>query len=1013
MSSYPELPLSSNFNPSLFDDTTGSLTLAIADKRYVRIGSAATLLSLSVASSVTADSIIASTLTGTLQTGAQPNITSIGTLSLLTSNDILITNSGTGSVSRVKYVNSTNAATWEAGIRGSTTANNPNTFYWYKTGPGYLMALSTNGCLTLNKGVSLDSQSTYGLQSSEVNISGSGLYIGGTQVIDSSRNVSAIRLTAIAGTAANGNILAKYTSTLPSVSDSCSQSALTLYQYSTTNGYAASIAFLVSTNDSAVTIAGARIDGVRSGGSGISDLTFSTRNDLAVCNERMRILSSGNVGINTASPAYTLHVNGSLNSTSLYISGSQVTSNSTELNYLTGVTPGTAAQNKALVCDFNNDLANINNFTALNLTGTLQTSDQPNIQTVTTLNITGHDGLTAGLKLGGTLVTASASELNYVDTTAGSAQASKALVLDSNSSITGINSLSSTTLAVNATTAVDGTWLSRVLSSPIVGTTACRKNALTISSYSTTVNQNVGISFLVSTSDVSTTAPSAMIMNVRTGSSGIGDLAFSTRNDATTCVEKMRILANGNVGINTASPAYVLDINGSANVTSFYIGGTQVTSTATQLNYTNVTPGTASATKALVVDLNNDIANINNFTALNLTGTLQTAAQANVTSLGTLTALTVSGSVSYTSTTASTSETTGAFVCAGGIGVAGDSFYKGKVTIGDVGSLLLTNSAAGALKILRASSSVSMRLGSAETTGNAATIQWAYTSSNSSANALRVDFYGTNSSFIITNGNRVGVTVSAPICRLDLGSLAADRVISLFNNATDFYGFGANSSTVYYQSAATHQWFYGSTPTSTGTLAMTLNNSNRLGVGTVNPEGAIHAVGQIWTNDLFHSKVNSDSPIYTWRNSTVNYTAIGTYLNSTASIRLGTVNGSFAWVGYSPVFGGSYTNASDQRLKRDIVDIPYGLDEVMQLLPRKFVWKDSGLQSIGFIAQEMLPILSEPVSVPDNCDDLNEDGTPKNGMGIDYACLTSVLCKAIQELKKELEDLKALITQST
>jgi hypothetical protein len=47
---------------------------------------------------------------------------------------------------------------------------------------------------------------------------------------------------------------------------------------------------------------------------------------------------NGNVGIGTLSPSYKLDVNGNLNTTSLYLSGSQVTSTATELNYLDGTT---------------------------------------------------------------------------------------------------------------------------------------------------------------------------------------------------------------------------------------------------------------------------------------------------------------------------------------------------------------------------------------------------------------------------------------------------------------------------------------------------------------------------------------------------------------------------------------------------------------------------------------------------------------------------------------------------
>lgn len=55
-----------------------------------------------------------------------------------------------------------------------------------------------------------------------------------------------------------------------------------------------------------------------------------------------------------------------------------------------------------------------------------------------------------------------------------------------------------------------------------------------------------------------------------------------------------------------------------------------------------ITPGTVSASKALVVDANKDISTINTLTANSIYGTLQTAAQPNITSLGTLTSLNLS-----------------------------------------------------------------------------------------------------------------------------------------------------------------------------------------------------------------------------------------------------------------------------------------------------------------------------------------------------------------------------------
>ena len=62
-----------------------------------------------------------------------------------------------------------------------------------------------------------------------------------------------------------------------------------------------------------------------------------------------------------------------------------------------------------------------------------------------------------------------------------------------------------------------------------------------------------------------------------------------------------------------------------------------------------------------------------------LTGTLATAAQPNVTSVGTLTGLTSSGAVSVTNNTASTSTTSGALTVTGGVGVVGDLYVGGAI----------------------------------------------------------------------------------------------------------------------------------------------------------------------------------------------------------------------------------------------------------------------------------------------------------------------------------------------
>lgn len=97
-------------------------------------------------------------------------------------------------------------------------------------------------------------------------------------------------------------------------------------------------------------------------------------------------------------------------------------------NYLNSITPGTAEASKALVLDGSKGITGITSLTSTTVTGTT-------VNASTTLQI------------GGASVTSTAAELNYNDiTAAGTAQASKSLVLDGSKGITGITSLASTTI---------------------------------------------------------------------------------------------------------------------------------------------------------------------------------------------------------------------------------------------------------------------------------------------------------------------------------------------------------------------------------------------------------------------------------------------------------------------------------------------------------------------------------------------------------------------------------------
>jgi hypothetical protein len=96
---------------------------------------------------------------------------------------------------------------------------------------------------------------------------------------------------------------------------------------------------------------------------------------------------------------------------------------------------------------------------------------------------------------------------------------------------------------------------------------------------------------------------------------------------------------------------------------------------------------------------------------------------------------------------------------------------------------------------------------------------------------------------------------------------------------------------------------------------------------------------------------------------------------------------------------GAWTyDTSSARYKDNIEDSSYGLAEVLAMRPVTFTYKSEPTRhDVGFIAEEMVNIVPEVVAK-------DIDGNPD---AISYDRLTSVLCKAIQELEARVAALEA------
>jgi Chaperone of endosialidase len=212
--------------------------------------------------------------------------------------------------------------------------------------------------------------------------------------------------------------------------------------------------------------------------------------------------------------------------------------------------------------------------------------DETIIHSSDSFNVAGHNGTTIGLKLAGVLVTATASELNYVDTTPGTAEASKALVLDANRDIDNINVLTADTVNVSTFAAED------------------------LSAENITTTGNVGIN----TSDLTY----GLQVNHSTGN--VLRLTFNDNSGSSPTSRADFTMDNANNLSITASNSVNIAVHNGVD-TGLRLAGTLVTATATELNYVDTTPGTAEPSKALVLNSSKDITGINSISmnSLNLT----------------------------------------------------------------------------------------------------------------------------------------------------------------------------------------------------------------------------------------------------------------------------------------------------------------------------------------------------------------------------------------------------------
>jgi hypothetical protein len=210
------------------------------------------------------------------------------------------------------------------------------------------------------------------------------------------------------------------------------------------------------------------------------------------------------------------------------------------------------------------------------------------------------------------------------------------------------------------------------------------------------------------------------------------------------------------------------------------------------------------------------------------------------------------------------------------------------------------------------------------------------------------------------------------------------------------YGYSSKLATLYSAEAGRHAWLIAPSGTAgnaiTFTQAMTLDASGRLLLGTTSP------IGNARLNVI---ETAADTAVSAFRHSAAS--PYGQVITFTTASPNNTTNFFFQGIDSSTVCftiwsNGTTSGRSDERLKKNIATANSQLADVMAIEVVNYEWKESdgGAKEIGWIAQQVQQV--KPGLVQET-----EDGY----LQLKREPMVAILWKAVQEIKAELDTVKA------
>jgi len=293
--------------------------------------------------------------------------------------------------------------------------------------------------------------------------------------------------------------------------------------------------------------------------------------------------------------------------------------------------------------------------------------------------------------------------------------------------------------------------------------------------------------------------------------------------------------------------------------------------------------------------------------------------------------------------------------------------------------------------------------------------------------------------FISTSGN-IGIQgVTSPNASLQFSAATANRKLVIHeavNNDHEFKGFGHNSGIFRFQinQTADSYVFYAAANSTTSNELMRLSGTGNLALGssTINL-ARLYLVGGVQNvaneDTIFRASSSANSAKIEIQNTTasklfeIRVSSTGNFDitdRTAAATRITILSGGNTGIGTAApdntlsvsgtankTGGGTWGSFSDSRIKDILGDYTHGLNEILQITPKIFKYKENSgetveeqaIERIGVIAQDIEYILPE-------CIEKRETKGFQDLRYYDSSAILYVLVNAVKELNSKIEAMK-------